>query len=375
MADLDYTVITRKEAREAGRKRYFTGQPCTHGHVAERLEVNGSCCECTRLKRLTAYHANIEEERRKQKIRRDSDPNLAAKKWARRARRDPEYVDRSMSWRAANEARRQAESRGESQYFTGRPCIRGHLAKRFTNGGKCVECSRLSCLRRHKVRRLKNPAVVRFRRSMAEIKASAAAMAAERAERARPWRQAHEARQAAIHGGALTYQGKPCPHGHAGVRYTRGGGCVECHAIISSSAAKKAYDARYGAANKSRIRERQRRYHERTSERRLETARAWASRNKEKVRATKMAYKARRRQQELGGDPTALICAWERATKKVCHWCGVKCPKLYHVDHYVPLAKGGKHEVRNLVIACRKCNLKKSARDPYEFAATMGRLF
>ncbi|QJE03032.1 hypothetical protein HH212_26100 [Massilia forsythiae] len=210
---------------------------------------------------------------------------------------------------------------------------------------------------------------------MAEIKHAMERRIEERAEKARPRREAHAARQFAIQSGALKYKGTSCLRGHSGMRYTKSGSCVDCFAEISMSVAKKVYDANYAIVNRSKIRERKRGYQDRTSEQRLATAKAWVARNKEKVRATKKAYKARRRQRELGGDPTAMICAWQQTARKVCYWCGIKCPKLYHVDHYAPLAKGGKHEVRNLVIACRKCNLKKNARDPYEFAATMGRLF
>lgn len=35
-----------KEAREAGSSRYFTGNPCSKGHVAERLTRNATCVEC-----------------------------------------------------------------------------------------------------------------------------------------------------------------------------------------------------------------------------------------------------------------------------------------------------------------------------------------
>jgi len=38
-------IITRKEAKEQGLKRYFTGKPCKHGHVSERLTYGG-CIEC-----------------------------------------------------------------------------------------------------------------------------------------------------------------------------------------------------------------------------------------------------------------------------------------------------------------------------------------
>lgn len=39
-------IITRKTAKEKGLKRYFTGQPCKHGHVAERYTKSDRCVEC-----------------------------------------------------------------------------------------------------------------------------------------------------------------------------------------------------------------------------------------------------------------------------------------------------------------------------------------
>jgi len=43
---MDYALITRQEAFEQGKKRYFTGKPCSKGHVSERYVSIGSCCEC-----------------------------------------------------------------------------------------------------------------------------------------------------------------------------------------------------------------------------------------------------------------------------------------------------------------------------------------
>jgi len=40
-------IISRGQAIQAGLKRYFTGKPCKHGHIAERL-VNGGCTDCFR---------------------------------------------------------------------------------------------------------------------------------------------------------------------------------------------------------------------------------------------------------------------------------------------------------------------------------------
>lgn len=40
----------RQLAAQQGSTRYFTGIPCKHGHIAERLTVNGACCECCTIK-------------------------------------------------------------------------------------------------------------------------------------------------------------------------------------------------------------------------------------------------------------------------------------------------------------------------------------
>lgn len=47
-----------------------------------------------------------------------------------------------------------------------------------------------------------------------------------------------------------------------------------------------------------------------------------------------------------------------------CVYCGRRPPDVtLHVDHVVPVAKGGSNEIHNLVAACRDCNLGKHARE------------
>ena len=46
-----------------------------------------------------------------------------------------------------------------------------------------------------------------------------------------------------------------------------------------------------------------------------------------------------------------------------------------HLDHVVPLARGGLHEDANLQLLCPPCNLNKHAKDPDEWAQQNGRLF
>jgi hypothetical protein len=54
-------IISFAEAKSAGLKRYFTGTPCSSGHVADRLVSNRSCSECTKIK-LAKYRINNREQ-------------------------------------------------------------------------------------------------------------------------------------------------------------------------------------------------------------------------------------------------------------------------------------------------------------------------
>jgi hypothetical protein len=41
-------IVSREEAKERGLKRYFTGKPCKHGHVAQRQTSDTHCFDCKR---------------------------------------------------------------------------------------------------------------------------------------------------------------------------------------------------------------------------------------------------------------------------------------------------------------------------------------
>lgn len=51
-----------------------------------------------------------------------------------------------------------------------------------------------------------------------------------------------------------------------------------------------------------------------------------------------------------------------------CAYCGVMLEK-YHIDHIIPLIKGGEHKPENWCLACPDCNYRKHARTPEEWAA------
>ncbi len=50
--------------------------------------------------------------------------------------------------------------------------------------------------------------------------------------------------------------------------------------------------------------------------------------------------------------------------KKTCYYCQKDFTIPVHVDHVIPLAKGGPHSIENLCLACPKCNITKNAKLP-----------
>lgn len=64
-----------------------------------------------------------------------------------------------------------------------------------------------------------------------------------------------------------------------------------------------------------------------------------------------------------------------------CCWCGCECtndfqiiggqpqplPQTATVEHIIPIAKGGQHNINNVAIACFECNNKKTDMDLEEW--------
>lgn len=100
---MERQIITRAEAKAQGLKRYFTGKPCKHGHVAERYLSTGQCVECLRERRQTPE--NLKKEREYQCKRRE-DPEYMAKQRERdrryRAENCDKIAEQKREYRAEN---------------------------------------------------------------------------------------------------------------------------------------------------------------------------------------------------------------------------------------------------------------------------------
>lgn len=176
-----------------------------------------------------------------------------------------------------------------------------------------------------------------------------------------------ERSEAKARGDRLYWTGRPCPKGHVADRYASTGTCVECLKADVKSKVAAGYFRDHYAANADRIGEKQRAYAKANREVVSARSAAWSAKNPDKRKAISRQYKARRRAQEEQGITGGMLAAWTLAQPKVCFYCGSDCAGDFHVDHFVPLAKGGAHVLTNLRIACAPCNLRKSARDPLDW--------
>jgi hypothetical protein len=85
-------ILGREEARVLGLKRFFTGEPCGHGHIAEHYVRSGGCLKCS-SEQSAKYRATNPEEKRKR------DREHARKHRAK----DPEgFREYCRRWRAGN---------------------------------------------------------------------------------------------------------------------------------------------------------------------------------------------------------------------------------------------------------------------------------
>ena len=68
------TCLQKQEAIKNGEKKYFTGKPCKHGHIAERYTKDGNCIVC----RASQYSRDFDKVSKRQKVRR-SKPEVKEK--------------------------------------------------------------------------------------------------------------------------------------------------------------------------------------------------------------------------------------------------------------------------------------------------------
>ena len=88
-------VISYQEAKANGLKRYFTGKPCKHGHVADRFVSTCGCTECSLGRTIKWFHANKNRISADLQVKKQTDPFIFSRRAKRFRDKYPERVKAS----------------------------------------------------------------------------------------------------------------------------------------------------------------------------------------------------------------------------------------------------------------------------------------
>jgi 5-methylcytosine-specific restriction endonuclease McrA len=222
-----------------------------------------------------------------------------------------------------------------TKFFTGKPCVHGHVDFRFVSNGKCKTCVSLG---------------------NAKINAS------------RTGSDFHKKKYERLRDGILKRRKQK--------RRARGLKKLG-PAPRLSKAEKEANKAAYREAHKESRREYDAiRYLEHRSERIL-SAKEYRAQNPEKIREVKRAVEATRRTRKKGleGSHTRLdLEEIKKDQRNKCAYCKKKLTKKFHADHILPIALGGSSYRKNIQLLCMICNSSKGAKHPIAWAQRLGLL-
>lgn len=208
-------------------------------------------------------------------------------------------------------ARKAAKAAGLKYYFTGKPCIRGHIAKRQTSSGSCTTCGS------------ENTAKYYADDAKKERMLSTS----------RAWKSANPEK-------VKEYTKKRWADPMARAAQT---------AFIAAN--RELYRSYYWVEN--------------LTEERLEKMRA-----KNRASPTKNIRAANRRALILGAEGSHCrndidLIFDEQGGK--CSSCLAELQKGYHADHVMPLSLGGTNWPSNLQLLCGHCNSRKHTKHPLDW--------
>lgn len=130
---------------------------------------------------------------------------------------------------------------------------------------------------------------------------------------------------------------------------------------------RAAYLRAWREANRDRIRAYAREQQARYRAEHPDAAREWWASNPTKHRL----YQAERRFRQDDG-PGVSERDWQRLVRRYdsrCAYCDVRCDP--HMDHVIPLKRGGRHGIGNVLPACVSCNSSKGARLLYPWRVSV----
>lgn len=137
------------------------------------------------------------------------------------------------------------------------------------------------------------------------------------------------------------------------------------------------YREKYLQNNQERVAQLAREWRQKNSERATASGIAWRAANRGKANEMARNRRAAKRNAE-GSHTVEEVNAIFARQRGLCANCKKKLIQngdgKYHVDHIVPLSKGGSNWASNLQCLCPGCNLRKAAKHPLDWAKENGKL-
>jgi 5-methylcytosine-specific restriction endonuclease McrA len=128
---------------------------------------------------------------------------------------------------------------------------------------------------------------------------------------------------------------------------------------------RKKYWQEWCQKNKEQNRERYRRWYQNNLKHWKEYLKKWCQTPRGKASAKKTQFKRRALGKPILFTKKELELLIIQS--KHCFYCGEELDNKFHIDHKIPLFRGGKNIISNFVCACATCNLRKGTKTVGEF--------
>lgn len=191
----------------------------------------------------------------------------------------------------------------------------------------------------------------------------------------------------------VRFIGKSCSICGGAEYYTSNGNCVICHSKnvlkryhkdpLKIEKSRKNYDK-----NKDHLNSMRNEKHKNNPEHTKNITKIWRDKNPDKTQNYNLKHKAKRKElnyiwlnknperksmyerikysnrrtrlKNIGGKVSIhYVKQLKYKQWNTCYWCLEPLTK-YHLDHVIPISKGGDNSNNNLVVACPACNLQKN---------------
>jgi 5-methylcytosine-specific restriction endonuclease McrA len=131
---------------------------------------------------------------------------------------------------------------------------------------------------------------------------------------------------------------------------------------------KAATDSKWQRENKDKVNAASKLWRTRNPEKAAQVAKNYRTANAE---AGRLKASRRRAQKVSNGVFIVKQSEAQKLLQKPCFYCG---QTSQHLDHVIPIAKGGRHSIGNLVPSCQSCNLSKNAKTIMEWRVWQSRV-